>query len=83
MCKRISVRGIIIDEDEVYTIFRRRVKDNGDSKEYFVIPGGGLEKGETLEETLKRELKEELCIDIGTIGYLGFDESDTSIAHFF
>ena len=39
--------------------------------------------GETLEETLKRELKEELCIDIGTIGYLGFDESDTSIAHFF
>ena len=83
MCKRISVRGIIIDGDEVYTIFRRRVKDNGDSKEYFVIPGGGLEKGETLEETLKRELKEELCIDIGTIGYLGFDESDTSIAHFF
>ena len=38
MCKRISVRGIVIDGDEVYTIFRRRVKDNGDSKEYFVIP---------------------------------------------
>ena len=38
MSKRISVRGIIIEDDEVYAIFRRRVKDNGYSKEYFVIP---------------------------------------------
>ena len=81
--KRVSVRGIIIDGDEVYTIFRRRVNDDGTFKEYYVIPGGGLEKSETLEETLRRELKEELSIDVDIIGYLGFDENDTSIAHFF
>ena len=81
--KRTSVRGIIIDGDEVYTIFRRRVNYKGDSKEYFVIPGGGLEKGETLDEALLRELKEELSIDVKIIGYLGFDESDNSIAYFF
>lgn len=44
MSKRISVRGIIIDGDEVYTIFRRRVNYDGTFKEYYVIPGGGLEK---------------------------------------
>ena len=83
MSKRISVRGIIIDGDEVYIIFRRRVNNDGTFKEYYAIPGGGLEKGETLEETLRRELKEELSIDVDIIGYLGFDESHDSIAHFF
>ena len=83
MNKRISVRGIVIEYDEVYTIFRRRVNDDRTFKEYYVIPGGGLEKGEILEETLRRELKEELSIDVDIIGYLGFDENDTSIAHFF
>ena len=83
MSKRISVRGIIIDGDEVYTIFRRRVNDDRTFKEYYVMPGGGLEKSETLEETLIRELKEELSIDVKIIGYLGLDESENSIAYFF
>lgn len=81
--KRVSVRGIIIDGEEVYAIFRRRLNDDGNFKEYYVIPGGGLEKSETLGEALRRELKEELSIDVNIIGYLGFDENDTSIAHFF
>ena len=83
MGKRVSVRGIIFDGDEVYAIFRRRVNGKKSFNEYYVIPRGGLEKGETLEETLRRELKEELSIDTDIIGYLGFDENDTSIAHFF
>lgn len=83
MEKRVSVRGIIIDGDELHTIFRRRVNDDETFNEYYVIPGGGIEKDETLDETLKRELKEELSIDVDIIGYLGFDENDTSIAHFF
>ena len=60
MEKRVSVRGIIIDGDELHTIFRRRVNDDETFNEYYVIPGGGTEKDETLDETLKRELKEEL-----------------------
>ena len=82
MDKRTSVRGIIIEDDEVYTIFRRIVNDDNSFKEYYVIPGGGSEKGETLEETLRRELKEELSIDVDIIGYLGCDDNDTSVAHF-
>ena len=83
MDKRISVRGIIIEDDEVYTIFRRKIRNDGVVNEYYVIPGGGMKREETLQETLKRELKEELLMDIDIIGYLGLDEGENCIAHFF
>ena len=82
MDKRISVRGIIIEDDEVYTIFRRKIRNDGVVNEYYVIPGGGMKREETLQEALKRELKEELSIDVDIIGYLGCDDNDTSVAHF-
>ncbi len=83
MGKRVSIRGIIIEGNEVYTVFRRKFNNDESVKEYYVIPGGGVESNETIQETLKRELKEELSIDVEIIGYLGVDESHDSIAHFF
>lgn len=47
MDKRIRVRGIIIEDDEVYAIFRRKIRNNGVVKEYYVIPGGGMKNEET------------------------------------
>ena len=63
MEKRVSARAIIIENNEVLTMFRRKKKDNGEYKEYYVIPGGGTEENETLEETCIRELKEEYNVD--------------------
>lgn len=83
MEKRVSARGIIIDGDNVYLIFRRRISEDGSVKEYYVIPGGGVEQEENLEEAVKRELKEEFSVDVDIIGYLGVDEGYDSIAHFF
>ena len=83
MEKRVSSRGIIIENNKVIAMFRRKVKDDGSVKEYYVIPGGGLEEGETLEDSVKRELKEEFSVDIEILGYLGQDEGENSIAHFF
>jgi ADP-ribose pyrophosphatase YjhB (NUDIX family) len=51
--------GIIIKDRKI--LLMRRLK-NG--QEYYVFPGGGVEENESLEETLKREMKEELSIDI-------------------
>ena len=82
MEKRISARGIIIEDNYIYVMFRRRIND-GIIKEYYVIPGGGINDDETLEENLIREMKEEFSIDVRIIGYLGKDESEDSIAHFF
>lgn len=51
--------GIIIKNGKILLMRRLR---NG--QEYYVFPGGGVEESESLEEALKREMKEELSIDI-------------------
>lgn len=83
MKKRVSARAIIIDQNQVLTMFRRKRKDDGSFKEYYVIPGGGVEQNETLEETCLREIKEECNVDIKILGYLGFSEREATIGHFF
>lgn len=83
MDKRVSSRGIIIEDGSVYAMFRRRIKDDGTVKEYYVIPGGGIEENEILEENVIREMKEEFSVDVKIDGYLGKDEGEDSIAHFF
>ena len=83
MEKRVSARAIIIDNGEVLTMFRRKKKDDGSYKEYYVMPGGGVEDGESLEETVIRELKEEYNVDIRIIGYLGCEEREKTLGHMF
>ena len=78
MDKRVSSRGIIIEDGAVYAMFRRRIKDDGTIKEYYVIPGGGIEENETLEEKVIR-----FSVDVKIEGYLGKDEGEDTIAHFF
>ena len=53
--------GIIIQNDEGQILVMKR---EGKHAPYWSIPGGSLELGETFEEGAKRELKEELDIDI-------------------
>ena len=83
MKKRVSSRGIIIEDEKVYLMFRRKRNNDGTFKEYYVIPGGGIEENETLEENLIREMKEEFSIDVKIEGYLGKDEGEESIANFY
>lgn len=83
MEKRIVARGIIYEDDAVYLMFRRKKHKNGKIKEYYVIPGGGLENNEAIEETVVRELKEELSVDTKPKEYLGFLETKDTISHFF
>ncbi len=53
------VRAIIIKDNKLLTI--KRTKPEGT---FWVFPGGGVEKGETNEKALIRELKEELGAEI-------------------
>ena len=82
MGKRVSSRAIIIENDKILVMFRRKIKE-GKVKEYYVIPGGGKEENETLEENVKRELFEEMNIKIGILGYLGKYESENTVEHYF
>ena len=62
------VAAIIIKNNKFFIAQRNRYKHMGFSWEF---PGGKVEKGETLEVALKREIKEELNIDIDIKNKLG------------
>ena len=83
MKKRVSSRAIIIEDKKLLTMFRRKVKKDGSVKEYYVIPGGGLEENETLEENVIRELKEEFNVDIEIVKFLSTEEYEDTIANYF
>lgn len=81
--KRVSARGIIISSDKVYLMFRRRKNDDGSYREYYVVPGGGIDEGENELEAVKRELREEFSVDVNILGKVGCDEGENSIANFY
>ena len=65
-----TARAIIIEDNKLLVFFRRKTID-GKETIYYAIPGGHVEENETCEETVIRELKEEMNIDIEIIKYLG------------
>lgn len=65
-----TARAIIIKDGKLLVFFRRKNLD-GKIITYYALPGGHVEKGETLEDTIVRELKEEMNIDISILNYLG------------
>jgi 8-oxo-dGTP pyrophosphatase MutT (NUDIX family) len=50
--------AVIIKDGMILLIHRLR-----DGEEYFVLPGGGVEEGESIEEATIREVKEETSFD--------------------
>ena len=59
--KRIEVvAGIIKDGDKIFATQR----GYGEFKDGWEFPGGKMELGETPQEALARELKEELAVDV-------------------
>ena len=65
--KNIEVVAAIIKKDNKYFVTQRGY---GDYKDWWEFPGGKIEKGETPEQALIREIKEELDADIIIDKYL-------------
>ncbi len=66
-CHFLGVGAVIIHENKVLLV----KLSYGRAQEKFIIPGGLVEKGETLEEGLIREVKEETGVDIIPKGIIG------------
>ena len=80
--KRVSARGLIKTKKGLAVIFRRKINEKG-TKEYYVTPGGGINEGEDIEEGLRRELREELNIEV-KINKLAFKmETEDRIEYFY
>ena len=60
---RNRVGGIYIKDDKMLLMHRIKEVD-GIRKEYYCIPGGGVEENEDNITTLIREMKEELGVDL-------------------
>lgn len=54
-----SCRGVIIKDQNILLIHRKN-----EGREYWVFPGGHTEEGETLEQTITREVMEETILKV-------------------
>ena len=71
--KHIEVVAAIIQKDD--RIFATQ-RGYGDFKDWWEFPGGKMEIGETPEEALKREIREELSAEISVDSFLCTVEYD-------
>lgn len=63
--KRRTARVIIVENGKVLLFRRRRLsRKTRQMIEYYSIPGGGIDRGESPQQAAVRELKEEMSVDV-------------------
>lgn len=79
--ERIVVRAIVIDgKNNFYFVHVNRDDDFGKA-ELIETSGGGVENGEDLEYAIKRELKEELGVEVDVLHKLGVIKDYYNLIH--
>jgi ADP-ribose pyrophosphatase len=67
--------GALIVNDNNETLLLKRTSKTRNEAGFWSKPGGGVEFGEEIEDAVKREIKEELGVDIELTNFLGFTNS--------
>jgi 8-oxo-dGTP diphosphatase len=70
----LAVSAAIFRDGKVLLVRRARPPAHG----LYTLPGGGVELGETLEQAVIREVREETALDVAPVGLVGFRQA---IAH--
>lgn len=78
---RVVVRAIVFDDDKNYYFVRVLRNDDFGCCELIETAGGGIEKGEDLERAIRRELKEELGIEVDIICKIGIVSDYYNLIH--
>jgi 8-oxo-dGTP diphosphatase len=67
----LAVSAAIFRDGRVLIVRRGRPPAHG----LYTLPGGGVELGETLEEAIKREAREETGLEIAPLELVGFRQA--------
>jgi 8-oxo-dGTP pyrophosphatase MutT (NUDIX family) len=73
--ERRAVRAILLTPADEILLMRIRVIEKGEC--FWITPGGGIDPGETPEEALRRELREELGLEGFLMGPLVWKREHT------
>jgi 8-oxo-dGTP diphosphatase len=65
MAIRVGARAAIIRDGAILLI-----EYDDETGLHYNLPGGGVEDGESIHDALRRELREEACVELATIGDL-------------
>ena len=68
---RLIARAIVIDDEENFYFVRLNRNDDFGQAKLIETAGGGVEEGEDLVAAIRRELKEELGVDVEVLCKLG------------
>jgi 8-oxo-dGTP pyrophosphatase MutT (NUDIX family) len=63
---RPAVRALVLDPDERVLLVRFVNPETGE--QFWTTPGGGIDPGESLEDAIRRELREETGLEEAAIG---------------
>ncbi|RRD39944.1 NUDIX hydrolase [Leptotrichia sp. OH3620_COT-345] len=67
---RVRVAGVLIENEKILLI-----EHSKNEKKYWLVPGGGVDWGESTAESLIREYKEETNLDIEVQSFLFLSET--------
>ncbi len=67
---RVTSAVLVVQDGRCLLAERNKENDRG----YWVIPGGGVEFGETIQDAAIREIKEETNLDVEIIKLIGYKE---------
>ena len=78
--ERVIVSAIIFSKDGKILMGRKDPKAGGVYPDSWHIPGGGIEEGENMEETLRREILQETELDISSAHIVKVPEVEDGIS---
>lgn len=81
--RRITARGIVCKDNSLLVMERWRRDSSGRMLHYYSIPGGRVERGESPEQTVVRELMEEMAIAVRPVRLIAKQSHEDDYCHYY